>query len=194
MTRSQIILTAARDEYDRGVTDDKAGAPRVDHYIRHGLEWGWTRFYRPQKFEWCGAFAAWCYCVAGLLRTVRRKHLASCYRLWRWSGGAKPNELRVSKYALQPGDIAVCGPVPAKRKEWRRLRKKRPRWGRHIVLVLNVSGGLVHTFEGNATGQLKHGVTGEGVIRGTRPLHSTNDAEYRILYGVRPLPEHFDAT
>jgi hypothetical protein len=195
MTKAEIVIQAAREEHARGVTDDKAGAPRIDDYIREGLGWRWTRRYRPQKFEWCGAFCAWLFSLVGLSAAVRKKHMASCYRLWRWSGKHEPNERRISKYELRPGDIAVCGPVPAERGDSRKLRKQRPRWGRHIVLVIAVSQGLVHTFEGNAKGQLggpKQGLRGEGVIRGTRPLEASEPATYRILYGVRPLAEDYE--
>jgi hypothetical protein len=200
MTKTEIVIKAAREEHARGVTDDKAGAPRITDYIRQGLAWrGWVwrglpqRRYRPQRFEWCGAFCAFLFSLVGLSKAVRRRHMASCFRLWRWSGKGTPNARRVSKYELQPGDIAVCGPVPASREDSRKLRKERPRWGRHIVLVIAVSQGDVHTFEGNAWGQLKHGVRGEGVIRGTRPLHSVDDSTFRILYGARPLPEDYDS-
>jgi hypothetical protein len=198
-TKAEIVIAAAREEYERGVTDDGQGAPRIDVYIKQGLTWKgwwrravWRRKYKPQNFEWCGAFCAFVFLTVKLTRQVRRKHLASCYRLWDWTGRSKPDARRIDKMELRPGDIAVCGPVPAGRGDSRKLRKQRPRWGRHIVLVLNVSQGLVHTFEGNAKGQLKGGVHGEGVIRGTRPLHAVDPKEYRILYGIRPLAEDYD--
>jgi hypothetical protein len=198
-TNTELLLNAAREEYARGVTDDKAGAPRIDVYIKQGLTWRgwwwrgiWQRRYKPQRFEWCGAFVAWCFSIVGLSRAVRRKHLASCWRLWKWSGKGEPNERRVSKYELRAGDIAVCGPEPAVRGDSRKLRRERPKHGRHIVLVIAVSQGIVHTFEGNAKGQLKHGVHGEGVIRGTRPLHAVEPETFRILYGIRPVEADFD--
>jgi hypothetical protein len=197
-TKTEIVLNAAREEHARGVTDDKAGAPRIDDYIKQGLGWkGWLwrglpqRRYRPQRFEWCGAFVAWCFSLVGLLPSVRRKHMASCYRLWRWSGKGKPNERRIAPGDLHPGDIAVVGPEPAPRDAPRSERKARPRWGRHIVLVVKVTSEFLHTIEGNARGQIKGGVI-EGVIRGTRPLHAVDPGTFRILYGVRPVEADYD--
>lgn len=181
-----IVLEAAQEEWARVVRDDASGARRIDTYIREGLEWGWRPRYKPQRFEWCGAYAAWCYALAGLTYAIRRKHLASCYRLHKWSQG---NARRIAVDDLQPGDIAVVGPEPASKDDPRRLRKQRPRWGRHITIVRRVTGDTVSTVSGNGHGILGDGSYGEGVVRTDYPTSATNPRTFRVLYGVRPSPD-----
>jgi hypothetical protein len=186
MTKAELVIAAALEEYGKDVRDDSSGVSRIDTYIRDGLLWTWTKRYRPQKFEWCGAFLAWCMSHAELKAKVRRKHLASCYRLWRWSGKGKPGPRRLKPCDLLPGDIAVVGPVPAPKGASRRERKRRPRWGRHITLVCRVRDDHIETVEGNARGQTKGGYS-EGVIRHVRPMDADSPMAYRVLYGIRPL-------
>jgi hypothetical protein len=197
MNKAEQVVAAAREEWSRHVEEPPGkGWRRITDYIRDGLEW-WRL--RPKKryttngsFLWCGAFASWCYDHAELKYSIRQKHLASCARLYRWSGRSKPNERRIEPHSIQPGDIIVVGPEVAPRKAKRRLRKKRPRWGRHICIAERPTPDGWATIEGNAHGQFPDGSYGEGVIRTERPYAVGNARSYRILYGIRPLAEDYD--
>ncbi len=84
---------------------------------------------------------------------------------------------------ILPGDIVVVGP---------RVTSRKLRWGKHICIAERIGDGHVKTIEGNAHGTLPGSAYGEGVVRQVRPLSSSVDKEYRVLYGVRPLPGDFD--
>jgi hypothetical protein len=194
-SRRQTIVETALEEWSRHVEEppDK-GWERIDEYIRGnlGLVWRWLKrkYRRNGQFEWCGAFAAFCYGVAGLRPRLRRKHLASCYRLWKWSGGSTPNHRRLKLQDIEAGDIVVVGPRPAPRTASKKLKKRRPRWGKHIVIAAESyrsHGHQLKTIEGNAHGKLPDGRHEEGVVRRSRPFLVTDDAEYRILFAYRPL-------
>jgi len=102
--------------------------------------------------------------VAGVAsEDVRRRHMASCYRLWKAGktieGVAEDGAIPVRAVdadAIRPGDIVVVG-------------NGKKRWGDHICLVERVQGGLVYTIEGNARGVGPDGDTFEGVVKRTRP-------------------------
>jgi hypothetical protein len=65
--------------------------------------------------------------------------------------------------------------------------------GKHIGICTAVLGNTVNTIEGNATGTGPSGRNIQGVIRGNRPLPAaaTTQRQYRIIFGVRPLPEDY---
>jgi hypothetical protein len=192
--RELLIIGAAEEEHQRGVSEPPGnGWERIDEYIRgeSGLVWNWIRkrYKRNRQFEWCGAFSAHCYAVAGLPVRLRRKHMASCYRLYKWSKG---NARRIAPADIQAGDIVVVGPEPAPRTASRKLRKERPRWGRHICVAVGPAGQRarrIETIEGNAKGVLGDGTHGEGVVRRHRPLVVDDESTYRVLYGIRPLDD-----
>lgn len=157
------VVAVALAEWRRVVRDP---SPRIDEYIRgeKGLAWPTAdaTFRRPDapyerdgQFEWCGAFAAHCWGVAGVSRPLRYRHFASCNRLSR-----SPLD-RVPLAELRPGDVLVVGEPGG-----------RP-WGSHVTIVERVDGGLAHTIEGNARGLLGDGSIGEGVVRRTRPVVPT---------------------
>lgn len=181
MTRPEIVIAAALEEWKRHVEEPPGkGWGRIVDYIHEGL--GWRRqfkskAYRNRSFEWCGAFAAHCYRIAGLSLKVRKSRLASCYRLWKWSGKTKPNARRIEPHSIEPGDIVVVGPE---------ITGGRTRWGKHICIAYKPSADGWQTIEGNAHGSLASGY-GEGVVRQERPFGASNPRTYRILYGVRPL-------
>jgi len=189
------VLAAAAAEWARDVREPPrpGGAARIDTYIRgpQGLTWGSVEmgpgarpgipYTRNRQFEWCGAFAAFCYGAAGLGRLHRLKRLASTYRLWVWA--REDNGARwVDPEALQPGDIVVMGPAG-------------DRDGAHVALCVTApDGGTINTFEGNARGIGPTGASIEGVVKQVRPLAGAPglmDADYRVLFGVRPLPGDF---
>jgi hypothetical protein len=172
----ELVLAAARDEWARNVREPSG---RIDDYIRgpQGLGWGtadainWTPdtpYTRDGMFQWCGAFAAFCWGAAGLRPQIRNKSWASTVRLYDWGQGSDryvsvPDDLR-------PGDVVV---VSAGRK----------RQGEHICIVdrVDLDAKLVHTIEGNARGVLGDGTVGEGVIKRTRPWSRGAGG-----WGVRP--------
>lgn len=171
-----IVVAAAMEEWSRHVEEPPGrGWQRIDLYIRSnlGLVWSWlTRPYtKNRQFAWCGAFAAWCYGVAGLRADVRRRHLASTYRLDRWS--ARTARRLYTPSQLRPGDIMVVG--------------TKKRYGDHITIVRSVTPHYIDTVEGNAAdGVFPDATVGEGVVRKRRPRTD-------FVFGVRPLPEDYDA-
>lgn len=198
-SRRETIVETALDEWSRHVEEPPGkGWERIDHYIRSAksMWWSWLKRYkRNGQSKWCGAFAAHCYGVAGLPKGLRRAHLPSCFRLWRWSGRSTPNHRRLKLQDIEAGDIVVVGPKPAPRTASKRLKKRRPRWGKHITIAAEryrSHGHQLKTIEGNAHGMLPDGTHGEGVIRRSRPFLVTDDAEYRILFAYRPLEGDWD--
>lgn len=187
--KARIVLQAAEQEFYRDVREPPDGnGARIDDYIRgpQGLTWEtaqaspWVagvRYTQNGQFFWCGAFAAFCYGVAGLSQEIRKKHFASTNRLLSWSRGT---QRYVEPNALRPGDVVVMSDASTPS-------------GRHIGICTEVSGAYVNTIEGNATGTGPSGRKMEGVIRGSRPLPqaATSSQQYRIIFGVRPLPEDY---
>ena len=170
---AHIVVQAAQEEWSRHVEEPPGkGSDRIDAYIRaaSSMAWAWLkRYIRNGQSQWCGAFAAHCFGVAGLSEVARVKHLPSTYRLDRWCG--QNPERRIAHTALQPGDIGVVG--------------NRKGYGDHITVVVEViDPSHVVTIEGNGHGQFPDGTSGEGVIRRRRHL-----SEFR--YGVRPLPTDY---
>lgn len=189
--RPALVLKTAREQWERAIREptpsDPAGADAIDHYIRGALGLGWNtcdivnwtpgvRYTRNGMFAWCGAFAAFCYGVAGLRGELRAKHFAGTPRLYKW---AKGTGRFIAKAAdLQPGDIAVVGAAG-------------DRDGAHITLVTEVRQGYFSTFEGNAHGFFPDDSKGEGVVCQERPFDHRKPETYRFAFGVRPLPEDY---
>lgn len=193
--RGKQAVDIARREWARDVREPVTGvgpfgADRIDAYIRgpFGLTWGGANvndlsdpvaYTRDGQFEWCGAFAAWVLGQVGLSTAVRKRHLASTYRLFQWS---KDNARRIPLDQIQPGDIVVVGPAndPV---------------GKHVTLAASRmrADGTFDTFEGNAGGT---GPTGEritGVVKQVRSITKPgmSRTKYRATFAVRPLPEDY---
>jgi len=172
------VVDTAVAEWELHVPEPPApGSERIDAYIRglDGLGWTWLhRYKRNGSFAWCGAFAAYCYGIAGLDAEIRAKHLASTYRLWDWS---KRNARRIAPRDIRVGDIVVVG-------------NGGHRWGDHIAIA-EICGESIQTIEGNAHGTLGDGTHGEGVIRTVRRFESSDPKALVVRYGVRPLPEDY---
>jgi hypothetical protein len=160
------------------------GWEQIDKYIRLGLHWAvcaqFPKYTKNGQFQWCGAFAAWCYFNVGLKQSLRVEHLASTYRLHKWSEG---NARRIAPKDLQPGDIAVV----------RTSTKKPKSYGDHITIVREVpkGTGTILTTEGNGVGTGPDGKTYEGVVHRTWKLTAKPEAG-SVLYGVRPLKEDYE--
>ena len=184
LTKADIVLQAAKDEWDQGIDeDDEDGQKRISKYIWEGLGWSWIAPFEPADFEWCGAFAAWCCMKAGLKQDIRKKHLASTYRLFRWSDD---NARRIEPKDIEPGDIVVVG----------RIDKKRH--GSHVTICRSVGSYGIGTWEGNATAPGSDATPEgkgiyEGVITRSRPFNGEQERrEYCVLYGVRPMPSDYE--
>jgi|ETNvirnome_2_130_1030620.scaffolds.fasta_scaffold03141_8 hypothetical protein len=163
-----VVVATALAEWERVVREPRGEANRVDEYIRGDLGLGWSTadainwtpnapYTRNGMFQWCGAFAAFCWGTAGLRADpVRKKSWASTVRLYKWAQGSE----RVVSVpdGLLPGDVVIVT----------RGKKKQ---GEHICLVerVDLDAKLVHTIEGNARGRGGDGEVFEGVIRRTRP-------------------------
>lgn len=179
------LLEVAHAEWLRDIREaPHTSAARIDTYIRdpRGLHWTWVKPYRRDgQFEWCGAFAAFCFGHVGLKHDLRYRHLASTYRLFRWA--AEDQRARfVAPADLRPGDIGVVGP-------------RGDRDGAHIVLCTAVTPEGIHTFEGNARGPGPDGTRRPGVTRDFRPFAhaAATDQTYRVVFGVRPLAGDYEA-
>lgn len=190
-TRVDRVLAAAQHEWDLDVAEPVGtksnGAARIDLYIRGPLGLGWSTaelgpnarpgiaYTKNQMFQWCGAFAAHTYGSAGLRPQIRKKHLASTYRLFSWARGnarwVEPNPA-----SIQPGDIVVVGPDGSPH-------------GEHVVICIEVHPDHIVTIEGNASGPGPRGDKREGVIKRKRSFRQPggSDREYCVVFGVRPL-------
>jgi hypothetical protein len=184
--RRSHVLAAARAEWELGVQEPPSETfHRIADYIKGqtGLCWTWEHDYaKDGQFAWCGAFAAFCYGKAGLKLEIRRRHMASCYRLDRWS---RAHNRQYKASAARPGDILVVGPQSA------------PKYGAHITIVRDIVQNLdgyteFVTYEGNAKGAGISGQIYEGVITRRRPITPKNDNEYRAIYSVRFEEEDFN--
>ena len=181
-----LAVARAFNEFETDVAEPPGkNWQRIDHYIRSAEALGWpsaaltgsddSRDYkRNGQFQWCGAFASFCW--SALKPEIRRKHLASCYRLDQFSRGT-PRRLTPSQ--LLPGDIAIVGTGT-------------PSHGSHVTLVVgriasDKGGAVVPTIEGNAKGRGPKGDIREGVISRTRSFDAPSPKTYRILFGVRFL-------
>jgi hypothetical protein len=185
-----VVLATAHAEWLRGVVEPgtpgmTSGASIIDGYIRGPQGLGWPTcdiktwkpgvpYTRNGAFQWCGAFAAFCWGAAGLSPAARYKRLPGTPRLLAWARGT---DRLIRPADLRPGDIAVVGPQGDVD-------------GEHIVIVRGVNpGDSILTYEGNAKGPIPSGAIVEGVISRSRPFFHATPSVYRVLYGVRPLAE-----
>ena len=186
----ELVVSAAEAEWRRGVrepvTPGDNYATIIDGYIRgpHGLGWNTTDvrtwksgvpYMKNLDFQWCGAFAAYCWSAVGLKASLRRDHLAGTDRLWSWARGTQ--RLIENWRTLQPGDIMVVG-----------HGSKIP--GGHITLVRETPSriGPILTYEGNAMGEGINGARYEGVVKNARLIDPAPHAQ-TFCFGVRPLAE-----
>lgn len=183
--------------------DEKYAASRaeIDAMIRSddGLGWSWLAPYvHDGQFEWCGAFAARCWSVAGLpLKPHRHTFWSSTFRLDAWArygsfngtpSGHRPTsgarmliELNADSKpehcvfpdgsSPQPGDIVMVGDGT-------------PPYGDHITLcsAFDMKTGVFSTFEGNATGGVgPDGKRRQGVIKAERRAGGPGYCARRVI-------------
>lgn len=184
--RAKLALAAADGEWRLPVQEPPGeNWTRIDRYIRmlDAMAWDWLDPYREDgQSAWCGAFAAFCWGVAGLKFDLRRSVLPSCRRVRAWLDDHPDREVRLSDLAA--GDVLVVGREGSRR-------------GQHIALVWEPVATLtsgIATVEGNALGRGPDGADYEGVVRQVRPLahEVTRPSTYRALYALRWREEDFE--
>lgn len=166
---------------DPAFADDRAF---IDACIRSDDGLGWSscstvvKSYRwDGDYEWCGAFAAYCW-HASIPLAIRRRYFPSTYRLDRYGRHKRafaeavpvvPLSMRrkylaidgdaddVDAFAPRAGDILIVNGRG---------------YGQHITIVESWDPitCVFRTVEGNATGEGPDGQRHQGVVRQTRPL------------------------
>lgn len=172
----------------------------IDHCIRSedGLGWSscspFVKAYRwDGDFEWCGAFAAYCWAKAGIRLDIRKRYFPSTYRLDRYGqykrafveSVTKPaREVDWRKYLAITGDADDVDHFEPRAGDI--LIVNGTGYGQHITIVEKWDSALMefHTVEGNATGKGPDGQRFQGVVRQVRKL---KDARRLI----RPSPHDF---
>ena len=199
----QTAIATALAEWSRPVFDPRRvdmstpaafSKTAITKYIHEGLGWTWEPDYKGDgDFEWCGAFAAWCWAQAGLKLEWRKPFWASTYRLDRWARyqpfDAKTKNARPAQgphrliadlnedseslpFTPQPGDVLLIGPAGSG-------------YGKHICLVESYANGVFSTIEGNGVGRSSDGQIRQGVVRGKRKLGGDGWHARRL---IRPAP------
>jgi hypothetical protein len=205
-----LAVVEANRMWQRNVVDlprgviDPVSRQTIDAIIRtdDGLGWSWESPYRGDNdFQWCGAFAAWCWAKAGMPLATRRDYFASNYRLDRWARyqpinertkNAKPKEgpyrtlVELDEFSkgrnvgFRAGDIMTIGSVASV-------------YGQHICVVesYDANADLVCTIEGNGGGELRDGSRGQGIVRGKRQVGLRPGQPPTVYHArrlIRPAP------
>ena len=156
-------LDRAIAEWGKGIREPSGtvtSGPILSDYIAgpEGMQWTWERAYTNRKFQWCGAFVAYCWGLS-LDADIRKYIMPSCSRIQGNASGSTPDRLRgwgpsreVPTDDIRPGDIMLVGKGK----------------GSHITLVFAVDGDTIHTIEGNSNGIGVNGERYEGVVRHER--------------------------
>lgn len=175
---------------DPAFAEDRAFINDIIKSERHGLGWPTvsvaTKDYRwDGDFEWCGAFAAFCWDIVDL--NIRKHYYASTYRLFRYARYlGPPNKFATFMKQAPAGTIArkyteLVGSDDAKaglvdvfapRKGDILIVNGSDRFGQHITLIesWDAQKRTFETIEGNATGRGPKGNRHQGVIRHTRTI------------------------
>lgn len=190
----RVALNAGLLAWSRGIMDptrkafaDPAFADDrqfIDDIIRtpDGLGWAacsiFTKAYRwDGDFEWCGAFAAYCW-RSSIPLAIRKRYFPSTYRLDRYgqhrrafaeSVPSVPDEMR-RKYVALDGDADDVDHFAPRAGDILIVNGKG--YGQHITIVerWDPEAMTFVTVEGNATGHGPGGVRFQGVVRQTRAL------------------------
>ena len=208
-------LDAAEHEWRLPVVDGTpAGNARILQWITQGLEWRWVTSYRPNTFQECGAFVAWCLAAAGLHQRFRATDMSSVERIeaagrYACYTGLAPTHVGLHGEALQP--IKDFHKANGGLRLHQRVRVGRElAWpiepgdvllvgpdatdgakgahGRHVCLVRDVdmASGTIGTWEGNAGGAGPDGRKYTGAVRQTRPLPTKDNLHaYHVRTVVR---------
>lgn len=189
--RSRIAIETARTEWDKDIEEPPKGKnfTEISKYIsgQYGLNWTWEKPYVTNgPFQWCGAFVAYCYGIAGLKEEIRKERFASTSRLWNWHRKSEEGRCVFKRgkgivpraELFREGDIVVVGDGSKK-------------YGNHITLVHSVLESQVMTYEGNGIGLGPDGKSHEGVVKCSRAFDPPSGKRY-IMYAYRPLGEDFE--
>jgi len=190
----QVALDQALALWAEGIFDPWRGATseaavqargRIQGFISHGLWWG-DVYTGDGDFEWCGAFAAACWGVAGLKLEVRKDWFASTYRLNNYAAyrplvfpkRTVPNPRPLVgpwRLRVDLNDVAHAATLADKRHtlplvlpgDILLVGDKRG-YGSHITLVesFDPKTGVFKTVSGNGVGALGPArVRGQGVVK-----------------------------
>lgn len=116
-TAAATALETAHEEWIKNVVDSSRSPKslgRIDTYIRsrtEGLGWTWEdKYKRDGQFAWCGAFACFCWRVAGLHQDVARFVMSSTYRIDRWGGYRSPTAKWDGRMVVVPEILVEAHP------------------------------------------------------------------------------------
>ncbi len=214
----KTALAAALDAWQRRIVDPPRrtlGDPSwdddrafIDSIIRTkaGLNWprcsnevGAYRF--DGDYEWCGAFAAYCWRAAGIdpvlaevlfSSTYRLDHFGKRTRAFQGSERERLLDLRLTgegrgylrlNERSKATDVVAFGPRAGDI-----LLVGNAGFGTHVCIVesFDAATGTFKTVEGNATGLLPDGGRAQGVVRQTRPVGSLLPHGYHARRLIRP--------
>ena len=190
----RVALSTALLAWQRDITDPTRKAWNdpaffsdrafIDSCIRGDEGLGWARCsaltgpYRwDGDYEWCGAFAAYCW-HASIPLAIRKRYFPSTYRLDRYGQHKRafaeslptvPESMR-RKYLAIDGDADDVDEFKPRAGDILIVNGKG--YGQHITIVesWNPVTCTFATVEGNATGEGPDGQRHQGVVRNTRPL------------------------
>lgn len=195
----RVALAAGLDAWSRGIQDPTRKAfddPAfdedrrfIDEIIRtdKGLGWGrcsaLTKAYRwDGDFEWCGAFAAFCW-SASIPLAIRKRYFSSTYRLDRYGRHKRafaevlpplPLPALRRKHLVIGGETGPINDFGPRAGDILVVNGSTFGWGQHICIVERWDNFncVFHTVEGNATGRGPDGQRFQGVVRQVRGLVS----------------------
>lgn len=188
----------------------EASRSTIDQLIRSplGLGWSWEPEYTLNHFEWCGAFAAYCWRAAGTPLQARKNFFASTYRLDRWAryqrafedvANPKPSSgpyriiVELDEKSLAGDLLAKLGDTRPRAGDIILLGGVNTAYGKHICLVesFDQASGTFMTLEGNGTGYGPNGLPQHGVIRSRRRIGlavGLPATTYFVRRFIRPAP------
>jgi hypothetical protein len=205
-----LAVVEANRMWQRNVVDllrgsiNQASREVIDAIIRtdEGLGWSWEQPYRGDNdFQWCGAFAAWCWAKAGMRLDVRKNYLASTYRLDRFARYQPINErvknerpkLGPYRTLIELDEFSKGRDVPFRAGDIMTIGSVSSVYGQHICIVesYDANADLVCTIEGNGGGELPGGSRGQGIVRGKRQVGLRPGQPPTVYHArrlIRPAP------
>lgn len=177
----------------------------IDERIRGRQGLGWSTIEtgtkaRPDiaytkngQFAWCGAEAGYCLGAAGLLASIRRQVMPSCFRLGKFCVTDDSTRSRVVEHweDAEPGDVHIVGAKPG----WTNPQtgKTATWWGSHVTTVIEVDRKRrrILCHEGNAVAEGPTGKRREGVGRQWRSVDRTAPERYATVKIYRFLDKDF---
>lgn len=172
-----------------------------------GINWYWRPPYQMNKFEWCGAFAAYCWAMAGLALKSRYSYFSSTYRLDCWpqyidydpsAPNPKPAQgpyrmmIELTEKSTPRAAVFSDGSVP-RAGDIVMMGMADSDYGTHIGVVesFDPATGIFTTIEGNGTAAGPRGNRQHGVVRAQRMIGIPTGLPpqtYHIRRVIRPAP------